>query len=616
MKRLIVCLLAVTFAAASLVIGCRDENDPEYWLEQMHDRPWREHSLKTLTTIFSKTMQENGNDLKNPKVVKLIDTMVPELVKGYKAFDRDKFNRSTIIEMLAQMRDSRATEVYLMALELEESVDAKTFTVAANAVRRTGTEEALPKLLAAHKKITDARSRRPGAPFTVTENEIEQAVISATAAIVAANPTTAQRGAVVKMLCEITETPDTLQDLRLNMKAIKGLGKIADPAAVPTLVKGIAMKGKRQPVGLGQVAVAALQEIQDRDAVAEAVIKFARGEDSSFNEYYAEERKYDPLMKNPAWYVQEAMNFLGQLQYPSPRVIEFLTSELNHQEPDGIDRGAASIEGLPVELDADGWATMRRNWAAVALASLGHKPVLDVALRRMIFKKEGAKQVLDLLPEEAVGYVRALGLLQYPKESCEVLRKVALGADDSLRDKVYYNASLMCGAPFLKDMGKAVAAIDCEKILEERFPDGAEDEEKKQTLNECDILKKRIEGYMDRIKFGQECDQDITCYEKAMAEKTNPNTERAIYALYRAARDDESKRPEIIDVLVKHLDNPAMSSMQASIFALDQLIVNPDQALIKKVDKTYKGFANQSSYKDRARALEAFRGHLKARRKG
>jgi hypothetical protein len=615
MRRLFVGLLAVTFAAASLSIGCRDENDPGYWLKQMHNRPWREHSLKTLNTIFSKTMQENGNDLKNPKVKALTDLMVPELVKGYQSFDRDKFNRATIIEMLAQMKDPRAEEVYLSALEIEESVDAKTFTVAANAVRRLRTEAAVPKLLEAHKKIVEARNRRPGAPFTVTENEIEQSVISAASAIMANHPASPHRAAVVKMLCDITETWDTLQDLRLNMRAIKGLGMIGDAGAIPTLVKGVAMKGKRQPVGLGQVAVAALQEIEDRDAVVEAMIQFAQGKDGAFNEYYAEERKNDPLMKNPAWYYQEAMNFLGQLQYPSAKVIEFLTQELNHTEPDGADNGAASIEGLAVQLDASGWATMRRNWAAVALASLGHKDVLDVAVRRIVFKKQGNKQVLDLLPEEAVGYIRALGLLQYPTQSCGVLRKAASAADDSLRDKVYYNASLMCDESFLPSMQQSVDAIDCQKILAERFPDGAEPEDEKQTLNECDILKKRIEGYMDRIRFGKECGDDLACFEKVLAEKTNPNTERAIYTLYRMARDDESKRQAIVDMLIKYLDNPAMSSMQASIQALDHLVKKPDQEMIKKVDKVYRNFTRQSSYKDRARALEAFRGRLRARSK-
>jgi hypothetical protein len=614
MRRLPVLILLASFALSAFsIIACRDEDDPEDNLELMYDRPWREHALQNLNEIFSETMQENDNNLQDPEVQKLIDILVPGLVKGYNEFTRDKFNRQEIIKLLAQMEDERSVSVFLDALTLENTSESSTFQTAANAIRRQKVEEALPKLIEAYEMCVQSRDRRPGAPFTNHENVIVQSVISSSIAIVAAHPDSEHKDKVVQMLIDITSTSDLLQELRLNMKAMKGLGRIGDPAAIPVLIRGIAMKGERQPVGLGQIAFASLQQIQDRDAVVDAMLKFARREDEAFNEAYKEEMKNDPAMKNPTWYIQQTTSFLGDLRYRCPKVIEFLESELEHEEPDEIDEKASKIEGLPVNFAPDGWATMRRNWAAVALAEMAHKPLLDVIKKRMVFEKDGKKKVLQLQAEEAVGYVRSLGLLAYPEESCGLLLEVGRAGDDSMRDKTYYNAALMCGKKFLEDMQKSIDKIDCDQIVADRFPDGASEEEERQARNECDVMKKRIEGYMARIEFGEKCGANLDCYLEEIGNHQSKNIERSIVTAYRYARDDESVRQKVVDTLTENLNNPNKVALQASIRSLDLLTPKGSQDLIDKIKKTYAEFAGQSTYKDRARMLQAFIGHVRNR---
>ncbi|MCP4606767.1 MAG: hypothetical protein GY847_40715 [Proteobacteria bacterium] len=613
MNKLPILLLLAAVVVASLLVGCRDENDPEYWLDAMYDRPWREKALKTLNNIFNNTMQDNKNDLQNPEVKKIVDLFVPGLIKGFQEFTRDKFNRTEIIKLLAQMKDERAVGVFMTGVDLKDTADSMMFEVSANALRRLEHENAVPKLLEAHNLIVAARDRRPGAPFTKTENEIEQAVISSVSQIIIKNPGSTHTSSVVKILCNIAETSDELQELRLNMKALKALGRIGDSAAIPTLIKGIAMKGKRQPIGLGQIAFSALQQIHDRDAIVDATITFALGKDTAFNAFYAEELKTDRLMKNPNWYRQEGMNFLGMLKYSSPKVIEFLTAEINHEEPDEYDEKASKIEDLPVNFDPDGWATMRRNWGAVALAQLAHQPLLKVLKNRMVFKKQGKRKILQLQAEEAVGYVRAMGILLYPEESCGVLLNVARSGDDSMRDKCFYNASLMCDTKFKKLMNKSLKKIDCEEVVAQRFPDGASKSDLKQANNECDIMKKRISGYIARIDYGDKCGNDMDCYIKTIGDHTNPNVERAIYSLYRIARDDSSKREKVVDALTKNLNNPSKVAMQASVFALDHLTPKGGDKLVKRIQAVWKGFSRQSTYKDRARLLESFIGHVRNR---
>jgi hypothetical protein len=606
-------LIIAAFATTSFLGGCRDEKDPEYNLDLMYDRPWREHALKNLNEIFSNAMQEHGNDLTKPELKRIVDVMVPGLIKGYQEFNRDKFNRLEIIKLLAQLNDPRSVAVFLDALELEDTSDSTGFIVASTAVQRQKVEEALPKLLEGYRKCVAARDRRPGAPFTNSENEITQAVIGAVVPIVNTHEKTSHKSAVVQALIEITDTPDTLQELRLNMRAMKGLGVMTDPAAIPVLVRGIAMKGKRQPVGLGQIAFAALQQIRDRDAVVEAVIKFGKLEDEEFKKAYADEMKSDPMMANPHWYTQQAVNFLGELGYPSPRVISYLESELNHLTPDAVDEAAAKTEGLPVNFAPDGWATMRRNWAAAALGQLGHKPLMNAIVKRVVFKTEGKAKVLQIQAEEAVGYVRAMGLLQFARESCPLLLEMGRAGDDSMRDKIYYNASLMCGEEFLPDMQKSLKKIDCDAIVDERFPEGASEDEEKQTRNECEVLKKRIEGYMERIAFGKTCGQDLDCYLKEIANHQSKDIERAIWTAYRFARDDASKRDVVLKTLIDNLHNPSKVALDTAIMVLDRITPEGSQELVDKIQVVFKDFSRQSTYKDRARSLEAFIGHVRAR---
>ena len=48
MKRVLLFWLLLAFGISIFAASCRDEDDAEYWLDQMYDRPWREKSLKTL----------------------------------------------------------------------------------------------------------------------------------------------------------------------------------------------------------------------------------------------------------------------------------------------------------------------------------------------------------------------------------------------------------------------------------------------------------------------------------------------------------------------------------------------------------------------------------------
>ena len=609
MRRIPVLLLLAVMVLSTTVIGCRDETDPQFNIDLMYERAWREQALKNIQDIFSKVMQENGNDLENPAVKEVTNVLVPGLSKAFMDFTRDPANRKIMVELLAQMNDPAAIPVFIQGLTLENTSDAKMFAVAANAVQRQKVEAALPALLKGWEKCKSARASRQGAPFTSSENELVQAFISAAPVILVEHPSSSSKAAIVKALIDIVDAPDTIQELRLNMKALKALGRIGDSSAVPVLIRGIAQKGVRQPIALGTIAFSSLQQIHDRDAVVKGILAFARGEDAAFNKVYEKELKDDPLMKNPLWFIQQADVFLGMLAYASPAVVEFLMSEFNHLEADELDKRTQALE-LQVQFETpEEWAVMRRNWAAVALAEIGHTSIMGALTKRIKFKANK----LDMPMEEAVGYFRAMGLLNVPDKACPIMKKAAAGADDSLRDKLFYNAALMCGVEFNKPMDKAIKKINCDEIIKERFQGEATEQEEKQARNECEVMIKRIEGYKDRIKFGTECGNNLDCYLKVVGEHTNKNIERAILSAFRIARDDKSKAPKVVETLMANLNNPSKVAISASIRALDQLTPQGGEKLVDRIKEVYANFARQSTYKDRARMLESFIGHVRNR---
>jgi hypothetical protein len=116
---------------------------------------------------------------------------------------------------------------------------------------------------------------------------------------------------------------------------------------------------------------------------------------------------------------------------------------------------------------------------------------------------------------------------------------------------------------------------------------------------------------MSVIEYGEGCGDNLDCFTKTVDAKTDPNKERAIYSLYRIARDDETKRKQVVEVLSRNLNNPNKGAMRASVFALDHLTPKGDEQLVKRIQQVYKEI--HLTYKAEARMLEAFVGRVRNR---
>lgn len=152
--------VTTTFVAATALVGCQNENEPEYWLDKLDDAKWRPRAVERLTQFLDDALGRADNDIENPAVKALEDKLVGPLTQVYvDSYDQlDTKTRVKLIKLLADFRDPRAIPALKKAFEefakrprsTTDEVDIKW------AVRAYGdmkTPELAPAVLAAFEKL-------------------------------------------------------------------------------------------------------------------------------------------------------------------------------------------------------------------------------------------------------------------------------------------------------------------------------------------------------------------------------------------------------------------------------------------------------------------------------
>jgi len=111
---------AVTATAlASSVVGCKDESQPEYWVDKLEDPTWRPRSIKRLEQFFEDAMTKANKDPQNAEVIALSNKVVEPMTKTYvdSYADLDTKTRVSLIKLLASFRDKRTEPALKKAFE-------------------------------------------------------------------------------------------------------------------------------------------------------------------------------------------------------------------------------------------------------------------------------------------------------------------------------------------------------------------------------------------------------------------------------------------------------------------------------------------------------------------
>lgn len=103
---------AATVATATLattVMGCKDESQPDYWIEKLDDASWRPRAIKRLEQFFEDASTKAGGDNSKDEVQKLLTKIIEPLTKCYvdRYSELDTKTRVSLIKLLAAFKDKR-----------------------------------------------------------------------------------------------------------------------------------------------------------------------------------------------------------------------------------------------------------------------------------------------------------------------------------------------------------------------------------------------------------------------------------------------------------------------------------------------------------------------------
>jgi hypothetical protein len=133
---------AVSVSSAVLV-GCEDENQPEYYTKRLDDPALRPQSIKRLGQFFEDAMTRADKNREDPKVKELLDKIVPPLTKTYMEGETiDDRTKGEIIKLLADTRDERGKPAWVKALkDYKPNVTEPDVRASAKAIADTGIKD-------------------------------------------------------------------------------------------------------------------------------------------------------------------------------------------------------------------------------------------------------------------------------------------------------------------------------------------------------------------------------------------------------------------------------------------------------------------------------------------
>lgn len=617
-------LLGVVILVSTLPTGCRDEEDPNYWLGKMSDVVWRDQALTNLDRLFSKKMREADNNRSDPELAAFIDNVGGELIKQYQAMaseggTQDVMSMNKIVALLSQMETPAALPVYVSALEDISGTKITRANTAAQAVGRfcishepqaeyipppskrdaewqarcSKAPQAVDVMLKAVDAVNSQRlDRGENAENTPEEDALTQSLVSALGNTLLGNPQIPQRSAIIAKLIEVVETPDTQQDLRINSQTIRMLGRIGDNQAIPLFAEALFIKGRRRPVALQEIARAALMQVDDLNAMAEELVKVGRMQNKAVNEMQREA----PSTEFDIRIIKEQVAVtLGMLGISSESVIEYLTSELNHLEADEVDTTPGRGRTFTKEMSV----AFRRGWAAQALAKMHHDPTLPVLIERMQVTKQGDSVNYEwdnLAEEEIPAYLDALGDFMVPEKTNEVILPFALYADQARLDRAGRRLGLQAGPELASKLQKRG----------ERFEE-CDDEMRQRGCLRDNFLK----IYVPALQSGEGCDS-AECWAGHLSDDGAFMRERAAYQLAMLGYGNEEVSNTARAALLKQINEERSQEVMITlVFAVDRLSPNGcSEECRSSLQKRIDAIGRRGSMKAARRFLQGLHGRL------
>jgi hypothetical protein len=272
-------LAGITFGAATSLVACASENEPEYWIEKLDDKAWRPRAIERLSQFFEDAMTRANKDYAHPDVKMLLDKLVGPLTNIYvnEYANLDEKNREMLINVLAGFKDQRAEPALKMAFEEfgKRGRGGKEVKWAARAVRDMKLKGTAPAVFEAFKKTKP--STKEGAYY----RDLNEALLAVS------DPSWAPT--LIPMLEEDMPVmkqgdPNSVNDykdrLYQTVTAAQILGELGEASAVKPLIKVVLDPAKQDA---GNEALLALTKIGKPSV--DAAVKLFQSKDDELAQF-------------------------------------------------------------------------------------------------------------------------------------------------------------------------------------------------------------------------------------------------------------------------------------------------------------------------------------------
>lgn len=475
--------------------GCGDPKDPQTWIKQLDDPKKANNAIIQLKKLNDKAA-------------------VLPLCKYY-----EKEPTATVLKGILHFKDKRAIPTLIKALDAPEE-KYHNITVAASGLADLEAVEAVPALVGVLKRPIPRKSRA---------NKAKVAAIEALRRI-------GDKKAVPALIRVAEGSPDK-QDFFLNKRAMKALGELKDPEAIPVLIRGLFMASTLQGPSYPMARVALVR--MGKPAIA-PLVKALKKEDKDLNLMAKELEFKKGVIENKIAIILGDMKANDSV----PTLIDMLSK---------ADLSQTKMAGV-----------------ITALGKIGDKRAVDTLIKVAENKKATYK-----IRMQACNALRGIG----DKRAVPVLLNLA---QKGFIEGGYYNLR-EAGA---MEWGRIVGAEAAEgmKVLDAIL---AEDELKKYKRN-----WKTFKEAKDRATIALKCKDDAKCYGKAL------NNSKLTLAQREKAAVMISILPngrEALDDLIKALPLREPVLRLFMLEAAKRIGIATDKKLVEKLEELVKKDSKRKS---------------------
>ncbi|MET0388362.1 MAG: hypothetical protein ABW321_20490 [Polyangiales bacterium] len=374
-KQLRSLLLCLCVLSSGLAACHPDDNDPKGQAGDLNDPVRREYALGRLQAIFSTRLSEAKGDRSAPPVKEFIDSTHEALTKAYLDHPEDSQNGLRMLSLMNEMRDPRVLPALIKALEWKAEISEDHAVTAALTISEIQIPE--DQKGAVVEGLSKALLRVDGARGA--DNRMRKSFLEVLGKLKDKRATEA--------LTKVALKREASQSFLFNILAGQQLVAIADPASIPTFIKGLYWFDTNNPaMRMNDVSTSGLVAIGK--PALQPLLKVLRGEDEEANavvKLYIEaikQKDADAARKLDARAIiaNEAAFTLGKLGYRE--ALDPLIEE--SKSPDkarALGAGLALVSVVRQPEDTQKIAeALQRIYAALDVAQ---KPQLLVAMRHL-----------------------------------------------------------------------------------------------------------------------------------------------------------------------------------------------------------------------------------------